>query len=317
VFWFDEEGDKYGSLVGLNSDDVAYIQQNAVQAEIQVNDTVKISAEIFKYNVSNDELDVVNVRFTDEEFCVLQSESEVASSRFTVHFILKHSYYCNLHRSLDRLSLNMIKCLLPVYPSSQQKKLPKLKSYYGLDKEYQLPALKKMMACDSSAPFLVTGPFGTGKTVLLATAAAKFLETRSNRVLICTSHLQSADAYIDNYFGPMLENGFIRCSVKRLTPKDYVLYHGHYQHLFTDGREERDQNEIRNCRLIITTFLKAPHLQIFCKVRPFTHILIDEGAQTREPEAIAPLCLADDNTKIIIAGDHLQVISFSVSFSHF
>ena len=310
VFLFDEEGDRYGSLVGLNSDDVAYIQQNVVHAEIQVNDTIKISAEIFKYNLSNDELDVVHVRFTDDDFCVLQNKTE---SRFAVHFILKHSYFCNLHRSLDRLSLSMIKCLLPIYPPPNQKKLPKVNSYNLLDKDYQLLALKRMMACDSSMPFLVTGPFGTGKTRLLATAAVKFLETRSSRVLICTSHLQSADAYIDNYFGPMLEDGFINCSVKRLTAKDYVLYCGHYQHLFTDGYEERKRNEIRKCRLIITTFLKAPHL-IFCNVRPFTHILIDEGAQTREPEAIAPLALADDDTKIIIAGDHLQVISFNISF---
>ena len=146
VFLFDEEGDRYGSLVGLNSDDVAYIQQNVVHAEIKVNDTIKISAEIFKYNLSNDELDVVHVRFTDDDFCVLQNKTE---SRFAVHFILKHSYFCNLHRSLDRLSLSMIKCLLPIYPPPNQKKLPKVNSYNLLDKDYQLLALKRMMACDS------------------------------------------------------------------------------------------------------------------------------------------------------------------------
>ncbi|XP_065917898.1 3'-5' exoribonuclease HELZ2-like isoform X3 [Dysidea avara] len=306
VFLFDEEGERYGSLVGLDSDDVAYIQQNAVCAEIKVDDTIRISAEVFKYNLSYDELDVVHVKFTDEEFCVLKSKIEATLPRFAVHFILKHSYYCNLHRSLDRLTLNMIKRLIPFYPPPQQKKLPKVNSYNLLDKEYQMLALKKIMACDSSVPFLVTGPFGTGKTRLLVTAAVKFLEIRHSRVLICTSHLKSADTYIDNYFGPMLEDGFIRCSVKRLTTKDYVLYHGHYRHLFTDGYEERERNEIRKCRLIITTFLKAPHLS-FYKGRPFTHILIDEGAQTREPEAIAPLGLADDNTKIVIAGDHLQI----------
>ena len=39
----------------------------------------------------------------------------------------------------------------------------------------------------------------------------------------------------------------------------------------------------------------------------FTHILIDEGAQTREPETIAPLSMANCHTKIIIAGDNQQV----------
>jgi len=315
VFLFDEEGEKHGSLVGLNSDDVVYIRQNATHAEIKVDDTIKVSAEIFRYNLNNDELDVVQVKFTDEEFSVLQSKTiGMVSSRFAVHFILKHSYYSNLHKSLDRLSLNMIKRLIPFYPTSQNNnhnnKPPKVEALY-LDKEYQLKALKKMMACDSSVPFLVTGPFGTGKTRLLAAAAVNFLKNQNNRVLICTSHLQTADAYIDNYFGPLMDKGDIRCSVKRLISKNYVLYRGKYQHLLTDGYDERERYEIRESRLIVTTFLKAPHL-LFCKIRPFTHILIDEGAQAREPEAIAPLGLADDNTKIVIAGDHLQVILINI-----
>jgi len=62
--------------------------------------------------------------------------------------------------------------------------------------------------------------------------------------------------------------------------------------------------------------LTAPQL-IKMKVRPFTHILIDEGAQTREPEAVAPLGLADDNAKIVIAGDHLQVIFAYISLCLF
>jgi len=34
---------------------------------------------------------------------------------------------------------------------------------------------------------------------------------------------------------------------------------------------------------------------------------MDEGAQAREPEAVAPLTFADARTRIIIAGDHKQV----------
>ena len=38
---------------------------------------------------------------------------------------------------------------------------------------------------------------------------------------------------------------------------------------------------------------------------------MDEGAQSREPEAVAPLTFASRDTKIIIAGDHKQVDNFS------
>ena len=39
----------------------------------------------------------------------------------------------------------------------------------------------------------------------------------------------------------------------------------------------------------------------------FTHILIDEAAQAMEPECISPLLMADNATKIVLAGDHMQV----------
>ena len=39
----------------------------------------------------------------------------------------------------------------------------------------------------------------------------------------------------------------------------------------------------------------------------FTHIIIDEAAQTRELETIAPLIIANNDTRIIIAGDSQKV----------
>lgn len=39
----------------------------------------------------------------------------------------------------------------------------------------------------------------------------------------------------------------------------------------------------------------------------FTHILLDEAAQALECEAITPLALADKNTRIVLAGDHMQM----------
>ena len=39
----------------------------------------------------------------------------------------------------------------------------------------------------------------------------------------------------------------------------------------------------------------------------FTHIFIDEAAQALECETLIPLGLADEKTRIVLAGDHLQV----------
>ena len=39
----------------------------------------------------------------------------------------------------------------------------------------------------------------------------------------------------------------------------------------------------------------------------FSHILLDEAAQALETEAIMPLVLADSTTRVVLAGDHMQL----------
>ena len=296
------------SLAGLSSSDVAYAQQAATHVEITVNGII-VCAEI---DNRRKELNVVNIKFKNKNYYdSLKSMFTNNSQTLPVCFILKHSYFKNLHTSLARVGTNVIHRLIPNHLKTEQRRLPQTPypkaEDLWLDKEYQLLALKKMMACDNSAPFLLTGPFGTGKTRVLATATINFLKKPTSRVLICTSHLQSADAYIDNYFGPMVKYNEMPINIKpvRLAGGDYN-YYGAYPYLVKRVNNMADRNEIIQSSLIITTSLTAPRL-IDLRVERFTHILIDEGAQTREPETIAPLGLADDNTKIVIAGDHLQV----------
>ena len=310
---FKSHGEMCGTLVGLDSNDVVYVQQAATHVEITIGRTT-VRAEIAHYTVSKKGRDVVKVIFEDEEdYYHLKPKIDKTKSRtVSVYFVLKHSYFRDLHKSLDRVKMRTIDCLIPEVLPPEQNDLPLIpmpdnKDLWLLDKDYQLIALKKMMACDNSAPFLLTGPFGTGKTKILATAAYQFIKRRSNRVLICTSHLQSADAYIDKYFGPC-EDSLQSYNVNpvRLAGRRY-RYSGKYNHLVRrKGCTFKEKQQIRHSRLVITTFLTAPYL-IDLRVKCFTHILIDEGAQTREPETIAPLGLSDDNTKIVIAGDHMQV----------
>lgn len=44
-----------------------------------------------------------------------------------------------------------------------------------------------------------------------------------------------------------------------------------------------------------------------CLVGFFTHILLDEAAQAMECETIMPLALATRHTRVVLAGDHMQV----------
>ena len=303
-------GDMCGSLVGLSSNEVAYAQQAASHVQITVGN-ITAQAEITTYNVSSKGSDVINVRFYAEDRFSLLHFKITKQSSVSVQFILKRAYFQSLHKSLDSVNFKIISCLIPSSLQPDQK-LPRT-SYFvedslWLDKEYQLLALKKIIACDSTAPFLLTGPFGTGKTRLLAAAAVTFLKSSVNRVLICTSHLCASDTYIDKYFGPMMKQCILPRNVNpvRLVANNSYQYFGKFHYLFKSSFNHQERKSIRRSRLIITTYLTAMQL-INLKVKSFTHILIDEGAQRREPETIAPLCLANNNTKIVIAGDYLQV----------
>ena len=292
-------------MVGLNTNDVAYVQQAAMDVKITVNDST-VYAEI---DTNKKELEVIYVKCKNSnDYSLFTSRPQIVP----VCFIVKHTYFKKLHASLARINSNIISRLIPSCLNSKKKRLPRIRhppsEDLWLDKEYQVFALKKIMACDINAPFLLTGPFGTGKTRVLAAAAINFLKNHNNRVLICTSHLQSADAYIDNYFGPMVDNHTLPYNVIpiRLVGADDYPYFGKYDYLIKNIHNCQNHDLIRWSRLIITTFLTAPQLNGL-NVKRFTHILIDEGAQTREPETIAPLGLAKNKTKIVIAGDHLQV----------
>ena len=76
--------------------------------------------------------------------------------------------------------------------------------------------------------------------------------------------------------------------------------------------------QLAQWKVIITTFLTA--LTIKDKLIKekaslhFSHIIIDEGAQSREPEALGALVLAEPNTHIVIAGDHRQVSVYALIF---
>lgn len=61
---------------------------------------------------------------------------------------------------------------------------------------------------------------------------------------------------------------------------------------------------------------KFAMLSLFIFAGHFTHMLLDEAAQTIETEAIMPLALANENTRIVLAGDPMQVCLFFVLLNY-
>ena len=234
-----------------------------------------------------------------------------------VKFELKHFYFQNLHNAIDNLPAYVIQRLIP-NPRllSVEHNIP----YDSLRPAYkclhldgmQIKGLETVFSSSPNFPILIAGPFGTGKTRMLARIAYEILKKRNSRVLICAHHQASADTFV-NYFGSMIEDDRMpwRMGMVRIIPnsayhfKDYLKY----QHFFKQIKEVTE-NLLMSKRLVITTLgtvQKIKHVLKHKKTKFFTDILIDEGAQTREPETVGPLIFAGETTRIVIAGDHCQV----------
>ncbi|NXA03504.1 HELZ2 Helicase, partial [Sapayoa aenigma] len=161
-------------------------------------------------------------------------------------------------------------------------------------------------------PLLIYGPFGTGKTFTLAMATLEILKQPNTRVLICTHTNSAADIYIREYFHNYVISGHPLAAPLRIISTDRPVNMTdattlRYCCLSPDQRsfQHPTKAEINKHRIIITTSMLSKNLKVHRGY--FTHIMIDEAAQMLECEALIPLSYATFETRIVLAGDHMQI----------
>ena len=220
-----------------------------------------------------------------------------------------------MHRAIEKISTDDV---FPLHHLTQKPNWSACK-YENLTKE-QSVALNKMIENSGGPPVLLLGPFGSGKTRTMAYAilelykGMKMRKEFDKRILICTHSNSAADHYIENFIDPFLvqEN-----------PSHPVLIRVNWELRYTASVSERvlkyckvrsgkfvppRKEDIERHIIVISTLVTANLLhEIGVGKDFFTHIFIDEAAQAMEVEAIIPLMFKGVKTKVILAGDHLQV----------
>ena len=329
--WMTREPDfqhvRYG-YVTLNGDHLVYAVHAAQDKEgvtLTYNGDTICTADILSENYSHVE-EKLYIGFDCDAVTKLNhSECPVTPDpcNFNVHvsFKVKHSYFENLQKSLDRLHPDIIQKLMP-NPQNLQSHQPDLhmathpmyEPYEKLCSPDQLKALKTITLCPSGGPpVVIAGPFGTGKTRILAIAVQFLFEQPTSsfaRILVCTQQRVSADYYFETFLNLQQTRNVTFSNIFLL--RDYGFRHSnlkmYYRNVHDFANISKYPDSEPHQMLIVTTSLNAPRLAKFLRQGFFTHIFIDEGAHMREPEAVAPLCLADSNTMIVVAGDHHQVL---------
>ena len=310
----------------MNGDQITYVShaaQNWKGVKFICHAREVCSASILQENHNHTE-NKLYIGFPQKEFSNLEKSGLNLKQHLYVKFELKHSYFNNLQDSIKNLSSDTIQRLmlhdtplvLEHLVSHHHQQITRLSPYINLCSKDQSEALKTITLTSSvHKPVLIIGPFGTGKTRILA-LASHFLLTcpsKRSRILVCTHQRVSTDNFLETFLNlkeqlPPVENhkvlivrnyGYRSKDLERY----YVLSDNITDHI---PQYDKEKCSDLSC-LIITTCLTAPHLAKYLNNKFFTHIMIDEGAQMREPEAVAPFCMANNETQIIIAGDPLQV----------
>ena len=326
----DQESDyeRYGYIEGLNGDQIAYCTQASSGLSI-IGD---INAVVLSGNMYHTE-EKLYVAFDKENTLKLRSEHLASDNDWEmivdVTFTLKYSYFKGLRDSVKNVQPLVLRKISP-HPEDFHRIVkgaysPAIRGIMSGCSGDQREALETILSCPSSKapPILITGAFGTGKTRLLAVAACcLFKQAKENgsivRILATSHHQKSPDTFLEHYYDLVRNdekyfghNGVvvIRLQKRERYNNDHEsnIPHHIYCSMFEFRRREQ-LNAVKRHRLFMLACTYGSALGLAQSLPGFfTHILIDEGAQSREPEALSPLALANEDTTIVIAGDHRQV----------
>lgn len=266
------------------------------------------SKNIIYLKLSADTVKALNIKHEDE----VKLDIQFQPNRLT---------YCEWHMAVDKIA--DCKLLFPdtkIGPDIPWN--PKRQWDVNLDPKLNSKQREAVLTITSPIniplpPILLIGPFGTGKTYTLAQIIKQLLTQSESRILICTHSNSAADLYIRDFLHPWVESGVAEAKPLRIyyhkrwvatvnqTVQKYCLIE-----LKSNTRvfKKPTVEDVYKHKIVVVTLSTSMELaSLNLKKGYFTHILLDEAAQALECEAITPLALADSNTRIVLAGDHMQM----------
>ncbi|KAJ7423981.1 hypothetical protein BTVI_07975 [Pitangus sulphuratus] len=208
-----------------------------------------------------------------------------------LQFQLNRLPLCEMHYALDRIKDNSILfpdvSMTPTIPWSPNRQWDE-----QLDPRLNAKQKEAVLAITTPLsiqlpPVLIIGPYGTGKTFTLAQAVKHILQQQDTRVYFRNRWVKTVHPVVHQY-----------CLISST--------HSTFQ--------MPQKEDILKQRVVVVTLNTSQYLcQLDLEPGFFTHILLDEAAQAMECETIMPLALANKNTRIVLAGDHMQLSPFVYS----
>ncbi|XP_041367136.1 probable helicase with zinc finger domain [Gigantopelta aegis] len=224
-----------------------------------------------------------------------------------IQFQMNRLHFCRMHFAID--CLQNIDIVFPytknVNPSFKQDTALTHVSSKFLNED-QMKVVQHIVAerVGYSPPFIMYGPFGTGKTETLAQATMMLIkESKSARILICAQSNSAADRYIVKYLDKFLKERKLEDKMRRVYFKERRVNTVKLEvQKYCAMTERKDafsppfREDIMQHSIVITTVETSLELLHLNLRGYFTHIFVDEAAQVLECAIIMPLSLATEKT---------------------
>ena len=248
----------------------------------------------FDHNNARAFMKILNIGGTQQESC-----------KCVLKFNINESYFKILHTSVEKIASNVLKKLLVYHASPEYSNdvcVGMEKVHVELLDDSQHKAMIKMvMANHHSSPILVNGPSGTGKSYLICHFIIKTLnESTTACILVSCHHSASAHSLMAQFEKLMLDSSMVFyvsnsfcASQTNFIPEQEFKEHIH---------KYLQMKQV----VIVASSLTASRISSHMPDDFFTHIILEEASQSIEPETVAPLCMANETTNIILVGDPLQ-----------
>ncbi|KAJ2992539.1 hypothetical protein NUW54_g7909 [Trametes sanguinea] len=175
----------------------------------------------------------------------------------------------------------------------------------------QLQAVTSILHMQTgAAPFIVFGPPGTGKTVVVVEAILQLLRSQPNaRILACAPSNSAADLLAQRLTS-LSTSVLFRCNAifrnKATLPEELVPYSS-----FRDNHFSLPElTTLLSYKVIVSTCGNASFAyNIGMPLGHFTHIFIDEAGQGSEPEVLTAgiKTMVSKETRVILSGDPKQL----------
>ncbi|KAL3626301.1 hypothetical protein CASFOL_029850 [Castilleja foliolosa] len=237
------------------------------------------------------------------------------SNLYNVQFTYNRTGMRRLYQAIEAADSLNTDFLFPCYLLRTRRVTPRplVPIACTLDVE-QMIAVEMILARKGGPPYLIHGPPGTGKTMILIESILQIYRFKKNaRILVCAPSNAAADHILERLLNEksvqIQKDDIFRLNAFTRPYED--VSPAHIEFCFVEDYLFRcpPRWDLVKFKIIISTYTSASLLYTEgVKRGHFSHFFLDEAGQASEPETMVPLSnLYSDDSVVILAGDPMQL----------